>query len=212
MTRRCRSSRPREGTGCLASDRHRWRSRSATQRPPTALSCLRRTAASQRATAKSICSMSTLASGEAYRESSTVAGGGEAVRGRTRIGARSASPSAMTCAFPSSIAGWPRKALSSSPCRRLSPCRPAKRALACAAAGPRHREWRLCRLPRRRAALHANGRKTYGHSLIVAPWGEVLAEAGTEPGVIVADIDPALSAEARARLPNLQHDRHFTGP
>ena len=36
---------------------------------------------------------------------------------------------------------------------------------------------------------HADGRKTYGHSLIVAPWGEVLAEAGTDPGVIVADID-----------------------
>jgi len=60
--------------------------------------------------------------------------------------------------------------------------------------------------------LHANGRKTYGHSLIVAPWGEVLAEAGTDPGVIVADIDPALSKLARDRLPNLQHDRHFTGP
>ena len=59
---------------------------------------------------------------------------------------------------------------------------------------------------------HANGRKTYGHSLIVAPWGEVLAEAGTEPGVIVADVDPALSVLARARVPNLQHDRAFTGP
>jgi predicted amidohydrolase len=59
---------------------------------------------------------------------------------------------------------------------------------------------------------HANGRKTYGHSLIVAPWGEVLAEAGTEPGVILADIDPALSALARARVPNLQHDRAFVGP
>jgi predicted amidohydrolase len=59
---------------------------------------------------------------------------------------------------------------------------------------------------------HANGRKTYGHSLIVAPWGEVLAEAGTEPGVIVADIDPALAADARGRVPNLQHDRLFKGP
>lgn len=59
---------------------------------------------------------------------------------------------------------------------------------------------------------HANGRRTYGHSLIVAPWGEVLAEAGTEPGVIVADIDPAQSADARARVPNLEHDRPFTGP
>ncbi len=60
--------------------------------------------------------------------------------------------------------------------------------------------------------LHANGRKTYGHSLIVGPWGEVLAEAGTEPGVIYADIDPALSAAARAKLPNLRHGRDFAGP
>jgi predicted amidohydrolase len=54
---------------------------------------------------------------------------------------------------------------------------------------------------------HANGRKTYGHSLIIAPWGEVLAEAGTEPGVIVADIDTAAVADARGRVPNLRHDR-----
>jgi predicted amidohydrolase len=59
---------------------------------------------------------------------------------------------------------------------------------------------------------HANGRKTYGHSLIVSPWGEILAEGGTEPGVIVADIDPALSADARGRIPSLQHDRDFQGP
>jgi len=59
---------------------------------------------------------------------------------------------------------------------------------------------------------HANGRKTYGHSLIVGPWGEVLAEAGTEPGVIYAEIDPARSAAARAKLPNLRHTRDFDGP
>jgi predicted amidohydrolase len=60
--------------------------------------------------------------------------------------------------------------------------------------------------------VHANGRRTYGHSLIVGPWGEILAEAGTDPGVIVADIAPVLSAQARARLPNLQHGRNFAGP
>lgn len=60
--------------------------------------------------------------------------------------------------------------------------------------------------------LHANGRRTYGHSLIVAPWGEILAEAGTEPGVIVADIDTALVQDARARVPSLLHDRAFKGP
>jgi predicted amidohydrolase len=57
---------------------------------------------------------------------------------------------------------------------------------------------------------HANGRKTYGHSLIIGPWGEVLAEAGTDPGVIFAEIDPAASAAARARLPNLRHGRDWS--
>jgi predicted amidohydrolase len=59
---------------------------------------------------------------------------------------------------------------------------------------------------------HANGRQTYGHSLIVAPWGEIIAEAGIEPCVIVADIDPALVEAARGRVPNLRHDRPFEGP
>jgi predicted amidohydrolase len=59
---------------------------------------------------------------------------------------------------------------------------------------------------------HANGRQTYGHSLIVAPWGEVLAEGGTEPCVVLADIDPALVDAARHRVPNLRHDRAFEGP
>ena len=59
---------------------------------------------------------------------------------------------------------------------------------------------------------HANGRQTYGHSLIVAPWGEILAEAGTEPGVILADIDPAAVTSARSRVPSLRHDRDFEGP
>ncbi|GGC50316.1 carbon-nitrogen hydrolase family protein [Chelatococcus reniformis] len=55
--------------------------------------------------------------------------------------------------------------------------------------------------------LHADGRETYGHSLIVDPWGRVLAEGGTEPGVILAEIDPAAVAEARQRIPSLQHTR-----
>ena len=57
--------------------------------------------------------------------------------------------------------------------------------------------------------LHENGRSTFGHSLIVSPWGEVLAEGGEEPGVIFADIDLAASAEARARIPALKHGRDF---
>lgn len=57
---------------------------------------------------------------------------------------------------------------------------------------------------------HENGRETYGHSLIVAPWGEVIAEAGIDPCVIMAEIDPAKVAEARSRVPSLTHDRSFT--
>jgi len=60
---------------------------------------------------------------------------------------------------------------------------------------------------------HANGRKTFGHSLIVGPWGDILAEAGDmEPGIITADIDPAAATSARGRVPSLQHDRDFEGP
>ena len=59
---------------------------------------------------------------------------------------------------------------------------------------------------------HAEGRKTYGHSLIVSPWGEVLAEAANEPGFIVAEIDPAKVAEARRSVPSLAHDRPFSPP
>jgi len=57
--------------------------------------------------------------------------------------------------------------------------------------------------------LHENGRATYGHSLIVSPWGEVLAEGGEDPCVVFADIDLAASEEARARIPALKHGRGF---
>ncbi|MEJ8570328.1 carbon-nitrogen hydrolase family protein [Microbaculum marinum] len=60
--------------------------------------------------------------------------------------------------------------------------------------------------------LHENGRSTYGHSMIVSPWGEILAEAGTEPEVIVAEIDMASVGEARQRVPSLTHDRSFQPP
>ncbi|MCC6918047.1 MAG: carbon-nitrogen hydrolase family protein [Alphaproteobacteria bacterium] len=56
---------------------------------------------------------------------------------------------------------------------------------------------------------HANGRQTYGHSLIIGPWGDILAEGGTDPGVIAARIDPAEVKAARARIPSLQHDRAY---
>jgi deaminated glutathione amidase len=56
---------------------------------------------------------------------------------------------------------------------------------------------------------HEVGRETYGHSLIVSPWGEVLADAGAGTGVIVADVDRTEVQKARQRIPSLQHDRPF---
>jgi predicted amidohydrolase len=56
---------------------------------------------------------------------------------------------------------------------------------------------------------HESGRETYGHSLIVDPWGRIVAEGGTEPGVIMGTIDLAAIAAARARIPSLQHGRRF---
>ena len=58
--------------------------------------------------------------------------------------------------------------------------------------------------------VHESKRATYGHSLIVDPWGEILAEGGTEPGVIMAKIDPAKVADARGKIPSLQHGRRFS--
>jgi predicted amidohydrolase len=59
------------------------------------------------------------------------------------------------------------------------------------------------------AGDHENGRATYGHSLVVDPWGRVIAEGGTEPCVVFADIDPAEASVARGRVPSLQHGRRF---
>jgi predicted amidohydrolase len=59
------------------------------------------------------------------------------------------------------------------------------------------------------AGKHESGRETYGHSIIVDPWGRVLAEGGTEPGVIMAEIDPAQVTKARSKVPSLQHGRRF---
>jgi predicted amidohydrolase len=57
--------------------------------------------------------------------------------------------------------------------------------------------------------MHENGRATFGHSLIVAPWGEILAEAGVEPCVISAEIDVTQVGVARQRIPALNHVRDF---
>jgi predicted amidohydrolase len=59
---------------------------------------------------------------------------------------------------------------------------------------------------------HGGGRETYGHSLIVDPWGRVLADGGEQAGYITAEIDLAEVAKARAMIPALDHDRDFEAP
>jgi predicted amidohydrolase len=151
-----------------------------------------------------------LASGEVYRESNTVAGGDEAVVANTDFG-----PIGLSICYDLRFPQLYRRLAQTGAFLFTVP------SAFTVPTGEAH--WHV--LLRARAiengafviapaqgGSHANGRKTYGHSLIVAPWGEILAEAGTEPGVILAEIDPARSALARARVPNLQHDRMFAGP
>ena len=56
---------------------------------------------------------------------------------------------------------------------------------------------------------HENGRETFGHSLVVDPWGRIVAEGGIEPGVVISEVDPAKIAAARSQVPSLQHGCRF---
>ena len=62
------------------------------------------------------------------------------------------------------------------------------------------------------AAQSGRTRETYGHSLVINPWGEVLADAGQEPGIITVDLDLTKVAQARQRIPSLTHGVNFGGP
>jgi predicted amidohydrolase len=62
------------------------------------------------------------------------------------------------------------------------------------------------------SSVNARPRRTHGHSLVISPWGEVLADAGTEPGIIYCEIDRDQVSAARMRVPSLLHDRPFEGP
>ena len=61
--------------------------------------------------------------------------------------------------------------------------------------------------------FHEDGRGTYGHSLVVTPWGEIIAELDhDEPGVLMADLDLTLVETTRAAIPNLKNQRIYSGP
>jgi predicted amidohydrolase len=64
----------------------------------------------------------------------------------------------------------------------------------------------------RHAAQAGRPRQTYGHTMAISPWGEVLADLGTEPGFALVDLDPAEVAQSRKRIAALSHDRPFEGP
>jgi predicted amidohydrolase len=61
-------------------------------------------------------------------------------------------------------------------------------------------------------AVEGKPRRTYGHSLVVSPWGEVVLDAGEDTGVFLVDLDLAQVVDARRKIPSLQHDRRFSGP
>jgi predicted amidohydrolase len=148
-----------------------------------------------------------LPNGESWRESATYAGGDRAVLAETPWGWLG-----LTICYDVRFAGLYR-ALAESGASFLS-------APACFTRQTGEAHWHV--LHRARAietgsfmisaaqgGLHEDGRETFGHSLIVDPWGRILAEAGTEPGVILAEIDVGLVADARARIPTLKNARTF---
>lgn len=140
-----------------------------------------------------------LADGESYRESHSIAGGDTAVLAETPWG-----PLGMTICYD---LRFPQiyRTLSQAGARYLTvPAAFTK------TTGEVH--WHI--LNRARAiensayvfapcqcGTHAGGASSYGHSLVVAPWGEVLADGGEEPGVITAEIDPAAVEKARGMIP-----------
>lgn len=64
----------------------------------------------------------------------------------------------------------------------------------------------------RHLASAGRARTTHGHSMAVDPWGEVIADAGTEPGVTLVDLDLSRVDDSRSKLPSLTHDQPFDGP
>jgi len=151
-----------------------------------------------------------LASGESYRESATVKAGDSAVLASSPWG-----PIGLSVCYDLRFA-YLYRALAKAGARYL-----AIPAAFTYTTGKAH--WHV--LARARAietgcyvfaanqtGIHAEGRRTWGHSLIVDPWGEVLADGGEDIGWISADIDPAKVEAARGMIPALNHDRSVSQP
>ena len=148
-----------------------------------------------------------LPNGESWRESATYTGGGRAVLAETPWGLLG-----MTICYDVRFAAL-YKALAENGAAFLSAPAAFTRQTGEAHWHVLHRaraiETGSFMISAAQAGLHEDGRETFGHSLIVDPWGRVLAEGGTEPGVVMAEIDTALVAEVRGRIPTLKNARPF---
>ena len=149
-----------------------------------------------------------LPNGESWRESATYAGGGRAVLAETPWGLLG-----MTICYDVRFAAL-YKALAENGAAFLSAPAAFTRQTGEAHWHVLHRaraiETGSFMISAAQGGLHEDGRETFGHSLIVDPWGRVLAEGGTEPGVVLAEIDVGLVADARGRIPTLKNARSFT--
>jgi predicted amidohydrolase len=149
-----------------------------------------------------------LPNGESWRESATYTGGGRAVLAETPWGLLG-----MTICYDVRFAAL-YKALAENGAAFLSAPAAFTRQTGEAHWHVLHRaraiETGSFMISAAQGGLHEDGRETFGHSLIVDPWGRVLAEGGTEPGVVLAEIDVGLVADARGRIPTLKNARSFT--
>ena len=137
---------------------------------------------------------------ESYDESRTIEAGATAWSFDLRRRSRRRCRSATTCAFPSSTARWARCALILVPAAFTYPTGLAHWELLLRARAVENQCYVLAAA---QGGTHPNGRRTFGHSMLVDPWGEVVARQAEGPGVVVGDVDAARIAEVRDRLPAL---------
>jgi len=146
-----------------------------------------------------------LPTGEALRESQAYEGGSEAVLARTALG-----PIGLTICYDIRFPGLYRALAKAGATLFTVPSAftvPTGEAHWHVLLRARAIETGSFVLAAAQGGRHESGRETYGHSLAVSPWGEVLAEAGTDACVKLLDIDLAEALRARARIPALRHDR-----
>lgn len=148
-----------------------------------------------------------LPNGESWRESNSYDGGSRAVVVETALG-----PVGLSICYDIRFAGLYR-ALAEAGAEILT-------APACFTRQTGEAHWQVLQRVRAietgsfmisaaQGGRHEDGRESYGHSIIVDPWGRILAEGGSEPGLVMARIDRSLVADARARIPALRNGRPF---